>query len=57
MRVLLATNFYTPWDESVPLAVLALLRQVARPAAWVGFLILAVIIGKTIFKVVLRYFK
>lgn len=53
----LATNFYTPWDESIPLAVLDLARRTARPAAWIGFMILAVLIGKTIFKVILRYFK
>lgn len=54
---MLLLAFYTPWNEAIPLAILELVKRIARPAAWIGFMILAILIGITIFKAIINYFK
>lgn len=49
--------FYTPWNEAIPVAILELVKRIARPAGWIGFMILAILIGTTIFKAIINYFK
>lgn len=49
--------FYTPWNEAIPLAILELVKRIVRPAGWIGFMLLAVIIGATIFKIIINYFR
>lgn len=49
--------FYTPWNEAIPLAILELVKRIARPAGWIGFMILAILIGTTIFKAIINYFR